>query len=253
MHQTMMLCRRFRRDSVGLPGRADRFCAPPSPRRRDPRNHPGGQSGASSRRGNDRIAHCPTTMCIGSGWFSLLLALTGLVLMLAPTAQAATINVSCSVPALISAIITANATPGGGDTLELASECTYALTTANNVGYHGNNGLPQITNEMTINAHGAVIERSLASGIPDFRLIQVNANGNLTLNDATIRNGVDHVFPSNEKGGGMANLGTLKVTNSTFSNNLGGCGGAIYTKAEGVAPNTLIVMNSVFFSNTADG
>jgi hypothetical protein len=180
------------------------------------------------------------------------LVLAGLVVMPVQPARSVTIDVPCNVAALINAIVTANTDPGS-HTLELAPNCTYTVQTINNNGYHGNNGLPQITSEMTINGSGAIIERSLAGGTPDFRLIQVNANGNLTLNSVTILNGVCHTFPNDEKGGGIANLGTMNVTNSSFSNNLGGCGGAIFTKAEGGVTNRLTVTKSSFSNNTADG
>jgi hypothetical protein len=200
---------------------------------------------------NIRIEHCLATMFIRFVLFSLVLvlALAGFVLMPAQSARATTFDVPCNVPALITAINAANLNPGG-NTLELAPNCTYTLAGVDNSGYQGNNGLPQITSEMTIKGNGAVIERSLAGGTPDFRFIQVNTIGNLTLNNVAIRNGR---VANDKDGGGIANFGVLNVVNSTFANNLGGCGGAIYTKAGGSVPNHLTVANSVFSNNTADG
>jgi hypothetical protein len=194
---------------------------------------------------NVRIEHCLATIFVRFGRFSLLLTLAGFVLMSAQSAHAATITVPCSVPALITAIINANSDPGP-NTLELAPDCTCGLTASDNTGALGANGLPQITGEMTINGHGTVIERSAPTL---FRLLQVNTSGNLTLNNLTIRNGI----ASAVGGGGIANFGVLNVVDSTFTNNLGGCGGAIYTKADGSLANHLTVTNSIFFNNTADG
>src|SRR2546429_5755023 len=74
-----------------------------------------------------------------------------LVVISAQAAQAATSTVTCSVPALVAAIDTANSSPGA-DTLSLAAGCTYALTSPDN----GANGLPVITSDITIEGHGAI-------------------------------------------------------------------------------------------------
>src|SRR6266496_4785379 len=82
-------------------------------------------------------------------------ALAGVVVVVAmaaipaQAAQAATIQVPCSVPALVAAINTANST-SGADTLNLAGGCTYTLTAPDNAA----NGLPVITSDITINGNG---------------------------------------------------------------------------------------------------
>ncbi len=67
----------------------------------------------------------------------------------------AALPVGCDVGALIAAIETANST-AAPDTLELAAGCTYTLTHA----YSGDNGLPIIPGDLTINGNGATIRRS---------------------------------------------------------------------------------------------
>src|SRR5512146_3240098 len=73
------------------------------------------------------------------------------------TAQAASISAPCTVAGLISAINTANAN-GQADTISLAANCTYTLTTANNTGDHNASGLPVIASDITINGNGATIQ-----------------------------------------------------------------------------------------------
>lgn len=67
----------------------------------------------------------------------------------------AALSVGCDVGALIAAIETANSTMAP-DTLALAGGCTYTLTQA----YSGDNGLPIIPGDLTINGNGATIRRS---------------------------------------------------------------------------------------------
>ena len=79
----------------------------------------------------------------------------------AHSASAAT--VSCDTPSLISAITTANGTPGGS-TLVLTTGCVYTLASANNTT-DGGTGLPVITGNVTIQGAGATITRSSATGV----------------------------------------------------------------------------------------
>jgi len=148
-------------------------------------------------------------------------------------ARAADSTVACAPAALIAAINAANVTTEA-DTLTLASGCTYTLTAVDNVT-EGENGLPAITSPITIAGNNAIIERSSADGTLAFRLFTVAAGGNLTLQSLTVRNG-------QTERGGIANFGTLTVTNSTLSGNNGGYGGGIYN---GIGA-TLTVTNSTF-------
>ena len=78
----------------------------------------------------------------------------------APPADATTINVPCSEVELIGAIEEANANGPNPDTIELAPDCTYALTsvyaggvglpTTNYAYWYGPSGLPAIASEITV-------------------------------------------------------------------------------------------------------
>ena len=92
----------------------------------------------------------------------------------APAALASV--VPCSVSSLVSAITTANNTPGGG-TLTLTSGCTYTLTAENNSA-DGGTGLPVITGQVTIQGSGATITRS---GSAAFHLLDVASGGSLAI------------------------------------------------------------------------
>ena len=86
----------------------------------------------------------------------------------AHSASAAT--VSCDTPSLISAITTANGTPGGS-TLVLPTGCVYTLASANNAT-DGGTGLPVITGNVTIQGargHHHPIERHGRAGLPHLR------------------------------------------------------------------------------------
>lgn len=197
----------------------------------------------------------------------------------AGVSQAATYNVgNGDVAGLIAAINAANSTPAP-NTINLASGSTYTLTAVNN----GVNGLPAITNSMTINGNGATIQRSGAAGTPDFRIFHVLTDGTVTFSGLTISNGRGTGDSSNSflgagifnrnngtvnitncsiignsanYGGGIANpTGTLNIANSTISHNSvthptddtgGGNGGGINT-SEG----TVNITNSTISNNTS--
>ncbi len=136
----------------------------------------------------------------------------------APT-QAATISVGadCS---LIEAIQSANSdavvglctTGSGADTIVLTNtEISYSSSFNSTPA-----ALPEITSEITIQgdaAGGSIISRD--SSAPDFRLLTVQIDGNLTLSDVTIQGG-----EATERGGAVAVYsGTLTLTGSTLTSN----------------------------------
>jgi hypothetical protein len=92
--------------------------------------------------------------------------------------------------ALISAITAANGTPEP-DTICLANNGNYVL----NSDLGNDTGLPLITSDITIEGNNATLARDVVA--PNFRLIQVDDTGTLTLNDLTLSNGDD-----NNSGGG---------------------------------------------------
>lgn len=182
---------------------------------------------------------------ISQSTFAVMLAST-LVLGHGPPAEAATFNVPCSVPELVRAIATANQSPGPS-TVVLEPFCTYSLKEVDNHGLFGDNGLPVIKGSITMRGDATTIERSMENETPMFRLMQVNKGARLTLKGLTLRNGVDNSFPQDEKGGAILNKGILEVSDGVFTNNLGGCGGAIWSD------NALTVKSTVFRGNTGDG
>ena len=180
----------------------------------------------------------------------------GLVLALGagPAAQASTtVSVPCSGPAggtarLIAAISAANST--GGATINLAAGCTYQLTAANNTSPTlGGNGLPVITSPITLNGPGTTI----AGNGSTFRILEVSATGNLTVQGLTITGGTTQGM-----GGGILNLeGTLTLNHSQVTGNAaqGGpmsSGGGIASGTMGTGPLGTTTLNASQVSgNTA--
>lgn len=79
------------------------------------------------------------------------------------------------------------------------------------------------------------------SGNNSVRVFTVNSSATFNLQNITVANGR---LPYG--GGGVYNVGTLTVTNSTFSNNSADNGGGVYNQG------TLTVTNSVFSGNSAN-
>ncbi|MFN8455568.1 MAG: choice-of-anchor Q domain-containing protein [Anaerolineae bacterium] len=165
----------------------------------------------------------------------------------ASIAQAATFNIANGdVTGLIRAINTANGN-GVPDTINLAADGLYTLTTINNTT-GGANGLPVITSNITINGNNATFTR--ASNAPNFRLMYIASSGSLQLNNLTLSNG--RVSP----GGGLYNAGgTLTLNSSTVAGNLAfgtiqgvtGFAGGIFNSG------TLTLNGSTVSGNTATG
>jgi len=160
---------------------------------------------------------------------------------------------------------------------------TYTLTVVdNNFGLPF--GLPGIQSDITITGllapdvpAGAIIERSLANGTPNFGIFDNRQNtGHLTLNNLTIRNGhqaSDGAAIFNNGGPTSGGPAALTVNNCTFANNvstaagvLGGGGavggggtfsGVTFTNnsatAGGAVEGTSVVTNSFFSNNSAGG
>ncbi|MEA1921936.1 MAG: hypothetical protein U9N63_04705 [Pseudomonadota bacterium] len=156
--------------------------------------------------------------------------------------QAAVFNPDCSSAGLVAAITSAN---GNGETnvINLPADCTITLDAINNTA-DGNNGLPDIATDITVNGNGGTIERNSASG-SSFRIFHIASIGKLTLNNITIQNGSE---PGAE-GGGICNRGVLNLNDSTIANNNNNDfgGGGIYT--DGVAVN---IANSTILNNSTD-
>jgi len=169
----------------------------------------------------------------------LTIAVTAGVLPLPRAAQAQNITVPAgNVAALISAITTANGLPGSPATIHVSGTYTLSSSIAGiPFSADGNNGLPSITTDVTIEGTGVVIERDTTPGCTinssatndEFRIFHVASTGKLTLNGITVRNGcADGGTYYESAGGGIFNLGETDLHGSTVSNNQAITGGGIY-------------------------
>ncbi|HET6507051.1 MAG TPA: Ig-like domain-containing protein [Baekduia sp.] len=169
---------------------------------------------------------------------------TMLTILAASGASAATITVPAGdTAALVSAIATANATPGA-DTVEVSG--TYTFSAANNFWY-GPNALPAITSDVTIEGdadHGAVIASTNATRLRLFYVADTRSGlsaGTLTLRDLEVTGGSARGGNSSFGGGGAGlggaiyNQGTLRLDGVTLQGNraTGGTAGAVNSTSGG--------------------
>jgi CSLREA domain-containing protein len=121
-----------------------------------------------------------------------------------------------------------------------------------------NNALPAISDSVTITgpnvggpaANGVIVQRSTQTGTPAFRIFMFNSGVTATINELTISNGL--INSGVTEGGGILNLGTLTITNSTISGNTSNSGGT--DKGGGIYNGgTLTMINSTVAGNTAGG
>jgi CSLREA domain-containing protein len=108
-----------------------------------------------------------------------------------------------------------------------------------------------INKNLTISGPGAnrlSVQRSAASGTPNFRIFNIASSTNVTISGLTIANG----NISGSRGGGILNSGTVTITNSTISGNSngggGGNGGGILNSNVG----TMTIANSTISGNSAN-
>jgi hypothetical protein len=144
-----------------------------------------------------------------------------------------------SVSDLINDITAANK-QGGTNTITLTAPTTspYVLTAVDNTT-DGPTGLPVIPSGgnkvgadiLTIVGDGDTIDRSTASGTPDFRLFDVASGASLTLESLSLQNGLAFGSGSSAEGGALYNQGTLVLNAVTVeSNSAHGIAGANGTK-----------------------
>ena len=165
-----------------------------------------------------------------------MLAAGAAVLLLgaAPRAQAATFTIANGdVGALKAALTTANSNTAA-DTINLATNGSYTLTTVDNSAL-GDNGLPVIVNDvngrdLTINGNGAILLRSSGTTTPAFRLLQTGAASQVIVNRLTLTNGdANNGGILGNSGGGIYNdHGTLTLNSCSTANNSGQYGGGIF-------------------------
>jgi hypothetical protein len=150
----------------------------------------------------------------------LFAAMLGLSLFGAGMVDAATFNIADGDTAgLIAAVLTANAS-GVPNTINLAAQGTYILTSlvqGDDAGYHGPTGLPYIFSPLTINGNGATIQRSTAPGTPHFGILLVYYTS-LTLDGVTLTGG-DSIASGYSAGGLAIDTSTVVIRNSTLTQN----------------------------------
>ncbi len=121
---------------------------------------------------------------------------------------------------LVAAMTQANAS-AGADTINLIPGCAYVLTAP----VSPDTGLPVVTGQLAIQGHGATIRRSASA--PRFRIFEVAASGELSLDEVTVADGVVSLSGPSAFGGGILNSGLLTVTDSSIRNNqVRGSGGS---------------------------
>ncbi|MGY5057257.1 hypothetical protein ACWDFR_24805 [Streptomyces sp. 900105755] len=147
-------------------------------------------------------------------------------------------RVPCSGTALSLAIATAR----NGETIDLRRDCTYLLSTA----------LPVIVKDLTIRGNGATILRDGTSPSA-FRIFDIASNGNLRLQDLTVRGGY---LTSGDGAGIRVNGGALRlskvdvVDNTAGQSTAVGGGGGIAVEPGGSAE---IRSSYVAFNNANNG
>jgi len=229
--------------------------------------------------------------CVFQRWIVIVLLLATLPVANVRTGAMGTVYTATTVAALIADINAANAAQGQS-TINLMPGGLYTLTTEATL--NSGTGLPAIMSgvDLTIAGNGATIQRSTASGTPDFRIFSVNNDATLRLNTLAVWNGsfvgaagasgtAGTAFPGiageSAPGGAILNSGKLFVSGSAFANNRavsgaggnggsgsnnsglpGGTGGAggVAGGASGGAINnlgTLIVTGSTFSMNSVLG
>lgn len=180
----------------------------------------------------------------------LILPLLSAVALGPAVAYAGTITVDGTFCTLPDAIIAANADAtfngceddgvGGADTLMLTA-ANYALTSGP-FDHDGDTATPSVTSEIVIDggSDGAVIART-GGGL--FRLFHVSGDGDLTLQNVTLRDG-----HSTANGGAIYSLGHLTLVDSELSHNHADIdGGAIGAFGN----STVRLTNTRVLTNTA--
>ncbi|MEV7201893.1 hypothetical protein [Streptomyces griseoluteus] len=161
------------------------------------------------------------------------------------TSRSLNVNVTSCSESDLQAAIGAVATVGG--TVNLRRGCTYTLTDA--VPPNDDNGLPVITNRVTINGYGDTITRAATAA--NFRFFEIDGpSGNLTLNALTLSNGHASSGLGNGRGGAIWLQGggsALTLNNSRLTTNTADTFGGAIDNDNG----TVSVSSSTLYDNTA--
>ncbi|MBL1113999.1 hypothetical protein JK364_16590 [Streptomyces sp. 110] len=170
------------------------------------------------------------TVAVGAG-LSLAVLPTG------PASAADDIQVRCNdIPGLVNAINQANT---NGAHITLAPRCTYTLTTPDNP----DDGLPEITGDVTISGNGSTIRRD-PDATENFRIFHVVSGGTLTLKSLTVSGG----DIASTGGGALVEQGTLNLNDTVFKDNSAATGGGVSNDG-----GQLNLDRSIVERNTATG
>ncbi|MGQ0619212.1 MAG: choice-of-anchor Q domain-containing protein [Panacagrimonas sp.] len=125
----------------------------------------------------------------------------------------------------------------GDDTIVLLAGSTHTLTAVDNTGVDqsGPNGLPLVTSRITIAGNHSTLRRN--PGSDEFRLLAIDEEGELTINQATLTGG--QLSGDYYAGGGILNLGVLSLNGCTVTGNFApndGGGIASFDFSEDEAP-----------------
>jgi hypothetical protein len=158
----------------------------------------------------------------------------------------------------------------GPNTILLRAEIFSLSDAPTQSGEDGLTGLPSITSPITIIGNGAIIERAFDTS-KAFRIFHIAETGQLELNGITIRGGSASDFPG---GGALLNRGrvnikncrvygnnnsallnfngTMRIINTTISQNQGVLGGGIFNhNSSHSSGEGLTIINSTITENTA--
>ena len=164
----------------------------------------------------------------------LLLALLACGLSLPSSSYAATTWMVCTMGCSYTTIAAAIAAPStlGGDTISI----TDSVQTEHGI---------TVSKNLTIKGQGASATAVDGGGLAGGSVFIVNGGVTATIQDVTIRNGNNTLYPGG--GGGIFNSGTLTLCNSTLTGNGAYYGGGIYNFGGG----TVTLRNSTLSRNFA--